>query len=87
MVGVAVLAVLVIGYRRANAVERRVNHRLTAGLAARALIGVGLDTLHRTGPASEAAGFFLTLAENGGELVVMSVLVVWIYRATRRSAA
>ncbi len=74
-IGACILALVAAGHWRAAPSARRVSNRLLLLLALLALVAVGLDLLHALAP-DGLVGLLLTIGEDGGELVVVSI-VCW----------
>jgi hypothetical protein len=65
-----------LAYRHGDAFARRVSRHVLAGLLALAAFAVGVDMLHQTLPGWLDAA--LVALEDGGELVVVSVLTWYV---------
>lgn len=74
------LTALVVAYQRSNGRARRFSLSLIAALLALGCVGVGLDMLEQMVTAWPTLHELLVALEDGGELIVVSVLVWLVYR-------
>lgn len=80
LVGVFFLVVGWVAYRHSNAFARRVGLYLLAGVFALAIFGVGADMLHQLlGGQFPWTNTPLLILEDGGELMVISVICWFVY--------
>ena len=85
--GTAALTVAWAAALAAGPRGRRLSGRLLALLGALALFGVGLDVLHSAARPWPAAFALLGLAEDGGEMAVVSLTVAFLFGLTGPHAA
>jgi hypothetical protein len=89
VVGIVLLAALALGWRRGDALFRWLSARLLAGLVALVVVGVGIDIVHEHAWVQPYRWLHhgLALLEDGGELVVVSVMAWMVARALDRRPA
>jgi hypothetical protein len=85
-VGLVLLAALALSWRRGDALFRWLSVRLLVGLAGLAFVGVGIDILHEHAWVQPYRWLHhgLGLLEDGGELVVVSIMVGMVAQALDR---
>ena len=91
--GSASLAVFAVGYWRSSPAGRRIGHIFILGIAGLATFGIVFDMLnvlaHDVGEGllNQIVRYLLTNLEDGGELVVASLLLAFAFTTWRQSAA
>ena len=91
--GSASLAVFALGYWRSSSAGRRIGHVFILGIAGLATFGIGVDMLNvladdvGEGLLNQVVRYLLTNLEDGGELVVASLLLAFAFTTWRQSAA
>ncbi len=90
--GSASLAVFALGYWRSSPAGRRIGHIFILGIAGLAIFGIVVDMLsvlaHDVGEGllNHVVRYLLTNLEDGGELVVASLLLAFAFATWRKSA-
>ena len=81
-----ILGPLVAAYRRGGPVFRKASRRLAVMLLLLIICGIGFDLLHRNSLLQEfrAVVHMIALMEDGGELVVVSLMAWMLMRSTTR---
>jgi hypothetical protein len=79
MVGIVLLTALAIGHRFATPVWRATSRVLTLLLGLLVLCGVVIDALHMLVAHVEPWNVLVTALEDGGELVVLAVVLTFLY--------
>ncbi len=82
--GLVLLLPLVVGYVRANRPTRWVFHVLAALLVVLAGFGVVVDALHMVVVENPRTGDWMGTLEDGGEMVVVTVVVAFVVRLVAR---
>ncbi|MBR9846120.1 MAG: hypothetical protein GYB35_08445 [Algicola sp.] len=76
--GALLLILLVLGYYKGDEKYRKTNISLGVLFTAFLFFGVGVDMLHSFFGTNRYSDLFLTLLEDGGEMIVLS-LFVWLF--------
>ena len=82
-VGVAMLGLGLMAYRRSDARSRTMARQTAAAVGVLAVFAVGIDLLHSLFIEVWGLSFFLLVVEDGGELVVMSAITAFVLAAVR----
>lgn len=79
-VGGVFLLILIVGYRYADPTARQVSHLLGVLVLLLAFVGVGVDVLHSAATNGHVryVAFTLDMIEDGGEMLVMSLIVSYV---------
>lgn len=83
-VGLFFLVLIAIAYRLGDRLSRKTSRHLVILLFALALFGIVVDMLHIALPFPSLASFF-GLLEDGGEMVVMSMMAWLVFSVSERS--
>lgn len=78
-VGIVLVAAVFLTHRRASAEDRAVSRLLTVLFAVLILVGVGLDAAHHLLLPQPVFDAPLTTVEDGGELIVLSLVVAFVF--------
>lgn len=85
--GGACLVLLVVAYFFADRRERWLFRALTALVALLAVFGIGLDLVHQAVSGGATGLDWLAVAEDGGEMIVVTLMVVLLLRANLTGGA
>src|SRR5690606_35055428 len=78
-VGVLAVAPVVACWRSSSPVLRRFSRRLLLGLIGLAVAGVGMDLVHQSVVEHEWLSLGAVVLEDGGEMVVMSLILALVF--------
>ncbi len=84
-VGAAALVSGLVSYRRSDLRSREVARRLAGAVGVLAIFGVGVDLLHQAFREVDILGYVLMVAEDGGELLVMSGIAAGVFALVYRT--
>jgi len=80
IVGMAILLSFVLAYFKGNLIFKRRTIDLFVLLAFMIFFGIGFDMLHEILGENLKVGFVIGLIEDGGEMVVMTLIVWYVYQ-------
>ena len=76
--GICLLTPIATAYRRGSKAFRMVSIDLAVLIACLVLFGVGIDMVHQGFESNPAIGFSLGLVEDGGEILITSLLLWYV---------